>query len=386
LKKRHDNLLGCFIINFLENTNMKKSLLVVALMGTFGAAGVATAQTSVTMYGTVDAGVAYQRGVDNSTGGSGGKTFSLESGQQSYSRIGFRGVEDLGSGLKALFVLEQGVQIDTGDSGYQTLGSQINTPDVFTGNSNTGTFNSQAFVGLSSNVAGTVSLGRQFSPLYEAYGDIDPFKNGFAANINNFFGTVGNDSPYQRMNNAIIYHTPENLYGFKGALAYGFGEVPGSTGSEAQYGLNVGYANGPFEIIYAFHHADNDALGLDAFRTHFVGATVDFNILKLHAAVDQNKINAGPLNAEFKQQDYMIGVTVPFGSNTIFADYTYKKDKVADSANASQFALGYTYALSKRTNLYTAYTHVRNDTFSNVDTDLAGTNVNIFQVGLRHKF
>lgn len=346
---------------------MKKSLLFAALLGTFG---VAAAQTSVTLYGTVDAGVAYNRGTDSA-----GKVLSLESGQQSYSRIGFKGQEDLGSGLKAIFVLEQGIQLNTGNSGYSTLGSGIDPAEF------NGTFSSQAYVGLSSNI-GTVKLGRQFSPLYDAYMAIDPFKNGFASNINNVFGDLNYASLYQRMSNAISYSTPD-LNGFKGALAYGFGEVPGSTKTGSQIGASLGYDNGPLTIAYAYHYANDDFQGadLDAFQTHFIGATYDFGMLKLHAAFDQNKKGDG-----FKTQDYLVGVTVPFGAHAVFADYIHKKDKVNDDANANQFGIGYTYNLSKRTNFYTAYTYVKNNDNSLLNTDTGGNSVNTFQIGMRHMF
>eukprot|EP01040_Poterioochromonas_malhamensis_P026971 gene26971-34042_t len=87
---------------------MKKSLLALSLLSAFG---VASAQSSVTMYGVVDAGITYDNGP------SAGTVTKLESGIESGSRLGFRGTEDLGSGLKALFVLEQGFDIDTGRSG-----------------------------------------------------------------------------------------------------------------------------------------------------------------------------------------------------------------------------------------------------------------------------
>lgn len=376
---------------------MKKSLLVVALFGTFvGTYGVAAAQTSVTMYGTADAGLFYNHGSYNGlidpTNGSttrGGSVFGVASGQQSYSRIGFRGTEDLGSGLKALFVLEQGVELNTGDSGYSTIGSGIPTMNPLISSSstanrsiNSGTFSSQAFVGLSSNVAGTVTLGRQFSPLYEAYGEIDPFQNGFAANINNFFGSLYGASLYQRMNNAIIYHTPDNLGGFSGALAYGFGEVAGSTSADSQYGVSLGYSNGPLTIAYAFHHANNAMFDFPSFKTNFIGATWDFAVAKAHIAFDQNQLN----DDAFKTQDIMLGVTVPFGPHSIFADWTHKKNRVVDHTNANQFAIGYTYAMSKRTNFYASYAYVKNGYNGTLFTDTDGKSVNTVQAGVRHNF
>ncbi|MCD6026226.1 MAG: porin [Solimicrobium sp.] len=362
---------------------MKKSLLVGALLGAFGAA---SAQSSVTVYGTLDAGIAYNKGSNLA-----GKTLSLESGQQSYSRIGFKGKEDLGNGLTALFVLEQGVQINTGISGYQTLGSGISTvTDDDRSLGNDGIFSSQAYVGLSSKNVGTVSIGRQFSPLYESYLAIDPFMNGFAANMNNFFGAGQGHSPFQRMSNAVIYKTADsaNLYGFKGSLAYGFGGQAGSLSKDRQVGISLGYANGPLTVSYAFHRARLDSLTdtSDTFDTHFIGATFDLGMAKIHGAFDQNKI--GQLG---KTQDYMVGVTLPLGANSLFADYTHKKYKKDSDANANQFAVGYTHSLSKRTNLYTAYTYVKNgkESFINISDWLASPtsrNVSTVQAGIRHSF
>lgn len=357
---------------------MNKKIIGISLAMLFAAANSALAQTSVTMYGTVDAGIAYNRGSVED-----GKVLSLESGQQSYSRIGFKGQEDLGSGMKAIFVLEQGIQIDTGNSGYKTLGNGIdgsfaNYADL----GNSGTFSSQAYVGLSGNF-GTLKLGRQFSPLYEAHMAIDPFKNGFAANINNTFGAIAGNSLYQRMSNAVVYNTPDNLSGFNASLAYGFGEKAGDTTAGSQIGASVSYANGPLTIAYAYHHANNELLvqGDYVFNTHFIGAAYDFGMLKLHAAFDQSEVGD-----VFKNQDYLIGVTVPVGANSLFADYIHQKDKIRDDANTNQFAVGYTYNLSKRTNFYTAYTYVKNDANAFVSTEVEGNSVNTFQIGMRHSF
>lgn len=349
---------------------MKKSLLAIALLG---ALGTAVAQSNVTVYGTVDAGIAYSKGQ-----AAGGRVVSLESGQQSYSRLGFKGTEDLGNGLKAIFLIEQGFQIDNGSSGYATLGSGI-APGALEP-SNSGTFSSQAYVGLSSDAWGTLKLGRVFSPQYDAHLAIDPFMNGFAANINNVFGTFEGISFSQRMSNAIRYDTPE-FRGFKGSLAHGFGEQPGSISSEGQIGISAGYQNGPLTVAYAYHRNNNDVIFLDVFKSHFIGAAYDVGAFKLHAAFDQNK-----LAASYYTRDYMVGATVPFGKFSIFADYTRKQDKITANADATKYAIGTTYSLSKRTNVYAAFTHVKNDANSSINTNIAGNNVNTFQLGMRHLF
>ncbi len=277
---------------------MKNTLLAISLLSTFG---VAFAQSSnVTVYGTLDAGIISSHGVDSA-----GTVTDVGSGQESYSRLGFKGSEDLGSGLKAIFALEQGIMLNNGMLGLSV--ANANPYDI----GNYGVFNSQAYVGLSS-ILGTLKFGRQFSPLYEAYESIDPFHNGFAANINNFFGTnAENYSSYQRMSNAVIYNTPDNLNGLKGSVAYAFGGIPGDTSAQSQIGASLAYSNGPLTVAYAYHQANNEQdvalpeMSTDLFKTNFIGAAYDFGAIKLHAAFDQNEQG----NA-FKTQDYLMGFTV----------------------------------------------------------------------------
>lgn len=357
---------------------MKKTLLAISLLGTFGFASAqsTTAGSNVTVYGTVDAGIASIHGANSA-----GTITSVESGQQSYSRLGFKGVEDLGGGLRALFNLEAGFEVNNGSSGLGGIGNNIPMDQ-----NNSNLFGSQAYVGLAGNF-GAVKVGRQFSPLYEAYGSIDPFVNGFAANINNFFGTDANNlSNYQRMSNAAVYETPDNLYGFKGSVAYGFGGVAGDTAAQSQVGVSLGYLNGPLTVSYAYHHANNEQNGIpgasvDAFKTNFIGAAYDFGPVKAHLAFDQNQ-----QGDTFKTQDYLVGVTVPMGAHAVFADYTHKNNKLVDEADANQYAVGYTYNLSKRTDLYAAYTYVKNQENSLIDTEVAGNSVGTIQLGLRHGF
>ena len=353
---------------------MKKTLLAISLLGSFG---VTFAQSSdVTVYGTVDAGISSIHGADPA-----GTITSMGSGQQSYSRLGFKGTEDLGNGLNAVFALEQGILLNTGNSGLTDGNS-----DPFN-ISNNGTFSSQAYVGLGGNF-GLVKLGRQFSPLYETYGSIDPFVNGFAANINNFFGTNGsNFSDYERMSNAVVYETPNNLSGFKGSAAYGFGGVPGNSSAQSQVGASLSYLNGPLTVAYAYHQANNEAevalpeASTDTFKTNFIGAAYDFGPVKAHVAFDQNE-----QGKTLKTQDYLVGLTVPFGANSVFADYTSKHDKLLDHADSDQFAIGYTYSLSKRTNLYAAYSYVKNQQEASIDTAVKGNTVETVQLGVRHSF
>jgi predicted porin len=212
--------------------------------------------------------------------------------------------------------------------------------------------------------------------------------NGFAANINNFFGTdVNGYSGFERMSNAVVYETPDNLNGFKGSAAYGFGGVPGNSSAQSQTGASLSYLNGPLTVAYAYHQANNEynaaipEISGPTFKTNFIGAAYNFGPVKAHVAFDQNE--QGSL---LKTQDYLVGLTVPFGANSVFAGYTHKENKLVDNADSDQYGIGYTYSLSKRTNLYAAYTYVKNQQEASISTSVEGNSVGTAQLGLRHQF
>ena len=329
---------------------MKKSFLALALMGAFS--GAAFAQSSVTIYGIVDMGLVRD---DN---GAGAKT-SLDSGIQNGSRLGFKGVEDLGSGLKANFVLEMGLKTDTGASDQGGLA-----------------FGRQAYVGLSGDF-GSVNLGRQKSVTYDIGDTIDPFHIGLAGDINRLFKTS------TRTDNAVTYSTT-NLGGFVGSLQYGFGEVAGNNSGNRKVGVSGVYSEGPVYAAIAYEKL-NDAAGNDANagKKTFVGGTYDFTVVKAHAAYETIK---GGTNDD---RVWMIGATVPFGPGAFVADYTQSKNKAVDNADAKQFAIGYTYDLSKRTDIYTSFsrTTVDNNAGPTKYTMAAGGQTDkLINVGIRHKF
>lgn len=156
---------------------MKKSIVALAVLGAL--AGTASAQSSVTVYGVVDAGIVAEKG------GAGGSVTKLTSGVASGSRIGFKGSEDLGGGLSALFLLENGFAVDNGALGQGGL-----------------LFGRQAFAGLGGGF-GTVTFGRQYTPQYLTLALADPFVTGMAGDAANIMPNTGNAS--SRMDNAIKY-------------------------------------------------------------------------------------------------------------------------------------------------------------------------------------
>ena len=361
---------------------MKKSLLALAVLGAF--TGIASAQTSVTIYGVVDAGITRE---DN-----GLTTVNrLDSGNQSGSRLGFKGNEDLGGGLSAQFLLEQGFNTDTGTLGQ---GGQ--------------TFGRQAYVGLT-GAFGQVRLGRQKTVMYDALTAIDPFGIANKGGIDRLFGTNTAENAFAnpaltgvngrqygagRSNNTIAYFTP-TISGFTGEVTYTLGEAASNAGGNQagrQYGLSGNYAAGPLFVTADYLNvADNAGNKHAGFA--LLGATYDFAVVKAHAAYGQEKGTSGPFTGatpsvlqSTNQRDYMIGATIPFGASAVQVDYVRKTDQNPGNRGAKQYAIGYTYALSKRTNFYSSYTNTQFNNFSYVSTGAANQTDRVLNAGVRHTF
>jgi len=344
---------------------MKKSLLALTLAGAFTTP--AFAQTNLTIYGIADIG--YTRFDD------GVKSVNrLDSGIQSGSRLGFRGSESLGSGLSAIFTLENGFNLDNGTFGQPTATGA------------TRLFGRQAFVGLSSGF-GALKLGRQINPIRNSVEAIDPFAIGLAGNASNIFNVYGD-----RSDNTINYSLPATVMGVsgvKGEIAYSFGEQPQSTSLGRIWGGSIGYAGGPFEVVLAYHDVNLVTTGGDAgnAKTAFLGGTWDFRVVKLHAAYAQNKGETSAGFENIKSKDGMLGVSAPIGPGRILASYIRHKDDILDTRDADQWALGFTWDLSKRTNLYTSYARTKNDPASILNgAATPGEDPSQFNLGIRHRF
>jgi predicted porin len=358
---------------------MKKSTLALAVLSAFAAS--AQAQTSVTMYGVLDAGIAVERSCD------GCNVAKLSSGIASGSRLGFRGTEALGNGLSANFVLEAGILADTGRS------DQGGTM-----------FGRQAFVGLNGNL-GAVTLGRQYNLQYLALVDVaDPFKGGMAGSATNLVGYSA-----RRMDNAIQYASPD-MNGFTMSAAYGFGETAGSNAANRAYGVALGYANGPLTLRLAHHDKNTSTLasatvvaGSTNAKNTLLAGNMNFGVATVYAAYGINKGEgsspfwnannpygaAVPSTSSTDSRDALLGVAVPLGATTLMASYIHKDDKNAANRDADQIAVGATYAMSKRTDLYAAYSHIKNRNgaaYTVGNATEAGTGCIAFNVGMRHTF
>ena len=339
---------------------MKKSLLALSILGAF--AGVAQAQTNVTMYGVVDAGLVR---ADNGQQ----KVTKLDSGIYSGSRLGFKGTEDLGGGLQALFVLETGINVDSG--GFAQGGTA---------------FGRQTYVGLGGSF-GTVKLGRQQSFLYDAQVAVDPFGIGLAGDSTKFFAPQ--PTSQLRQNNTAKYESP-NISGFQFGYSHSFGEVVGAASNGADNAFSAKYTNGPIFLnaIYDQSNSSPAVIGVPNQKTKVtnLGGTYDFGVAKAHVMFDRTKTDAGG-NA----RDVLVGATVPFGASNFLVDYIKHTDKTTNNSDAKQYAIGYTYSMSKRTTLYTSYSRVTNDSaaaFGGISgiSAVAGQSFKNFDVGVRHTF
>ena len=336
---------------------MKKSLIALAVLGSF--AGVAAAQSSVTLFGVVDAGVRY-------TSANGQSVASLISGGSSTSRFGVRGVEDLGGGLKAGFWLESAINVDTGttDTAFWARRSTVSLMGDF----------------------GEVRLGRFKNSSRLAIEDFDPTQATGLGSVYNLYSKLGTTVDHARSDNQATYVLPGNLAGVYGSVDAAAGE--GTNNFNKSIGGRVGYKL--------------DAVNVSAGYTEF-GATTKYKLMTLGGSYDFGMVKALATYstteyATAKQKIYTLAATAPVGAGSVFASYTDAKYTnsslvaIAGLGDAKQYAAGYIYNLSKRTALYTTVAMIdngRNATFSlnsNNPKVLANGRSTGFDVGVKHSF
>ena len=374
---------------------MKKSLIALAVLA---ASGAAMAQSSVTLYGVADVAVTHVNGNDNWTG--------LSSGANKTSRLGFRGVEDLGGGLKANFVLEGGFNLDTGDGksgGATDSGFQ---------------FKRQSTVGLAGNF-GEVRLGRELTAAFNATARYDVFgsvgiahsqlwDDGKSLAFSTAPATLGEPvDPYhyttnQRVSNAITYVSPD-FSGFKVAANYGFGEVAGKNSDGRYFGGGLTYDNGPLSLgLGAERLNKGDGAAMQAQASNDItawslGGSYDLGVAKLLAAYRQSTAKDVAIlgaTSDLKNRGYMLAVTAPVGPGLVRAAYNrYEAKFDGEKGVTDQFGLGYVYNLSKRTSVYGTYAYIKNknDNALNLTVNSSGGvksngSQQAVQVGITHAF
>ncbi len=393
---------------------MKKSLIAVAVLGAI--AGAAQAQSAVTIYGILDTGITYANKVPTPDNSSNDKKFSVDSGVIQGSRLGFKGVEDLGGGLKALFQLEAGFHNDTGALKKNTGSTNL--------------FPSKSVVGLSGNF-GSILLGRQTDVLNDLTGAVDH-------NMDRLEGIRTNNSiRYTSTKNSIRYNTP-NVAGFTGSLIYGFGEAAGQTSNGQSFSLGGQYANGPLGLRAAYYESKKGTTSSDtsnsnskefkvgnpgdtALRIFSLGSSYQAGLARLYgnwSLVKQPLASAwdgktalwnnsgtpsyyssGSINNS-KSEIFELGVNYNLTDPLyLLGSVQYNRLTFVPGPNTSplnnngkliQYNLGTDYFLSKRTDLYAFASLLEAKNAANLGVDGNGTGSAKSQtavtVGIRHKF
>ena len=355
---------------------MKKSLIALAVLA---ASGAAMAQSSVTLFGIVDTGVGYIDNGGNEVAGStaGQNKYGMTTSGNATSRLGFRGVEDLGGGLKAGFWLEG--QIDGDD-----------------GNAAGFNFKRRSTLSLMGGF-GEVRLGRDLTPGYSKFISYDLFGQvgmgqflGWSSNL------YGADVGGVRADNMLSYYTP-NFGGFTAGVSYGFGEDTASSKTNRYVGGYVAFDNGPISVALAMDKNNGNlptTPAVNGDRTQVsLGGSYDFGMLKASALVQKVEFEPTVGTGKVKFDNWALGLSAPVGPGTVKAQYASYDLK--DSSNeAQQLSVGYVYDLSKRTAVYGTVSFLKNKGASAVSLGgnglplggASGENQTGYQVGIRHAF
>lgn len=375
---------------------MRQKLLPLAVASAVVSAPV-MAQSNVQVYGVMDLGYSYMSGSDNGLIPVDFKSRSaIDSGNQAESRLGFRGTEDLGNGLKAFFTIESGLSPDR---------ASRTTSDR------------HAFVGLEGGF-GRVSLGRHMNPVREMLSDLDPFGAAGVGSMENIYRTT------VWIDNSIRYMSPD-LSGFRVGGSYsnrvemnflGFDlptvitDIPGDEiaipkgvdNINTRFMSLVGsYSRGPLTAGLTYEHLKNDYVGYKEKRWNLLGS-YDFGVVKVSAAFGTVKSEFfDALDVDGKQ--WMLAATVPVSeAGTVLFSYNRSKRDIdvgsfdLGSLKGSQWAVGYNHALSKRTNVYATYAHAKGNAIAETlglhdvgpgpNGWLAGNYRKGVNIGIRHNF
>jgi predicted porin len=341
------------------------------------ACGLAHAQTNVTVYGVVDVGLKY----DNSTSGKG--TWSESTGNRLGSRLGFRGTEDLGGGVRVAFTLESGFN-----------------PDDGTLNNGGRLWGRQAWVGLEGGF-GKAYLGRQYSSTYLALKAIDPFKNQEAGNAQRTYGYgIGQVDPISRSDNTITYQTP-SAGGWYVRGGYKFGEAANGFRTNSSKFVDVVHESDRWVMHASWQDSDGVPLGAATTqlggivaptglgsatvraKNAFAGVVYNLGFMKLHAGYGDTKLSAGGAT---DIRNTLLGITVPVPTGTVIASWNRSDLRDLADGVSQQVGIGYSYPLSKRTDLYSSASWTRNGSQVALNAYAKGASEHEVRAGICHSF
>lgn len=322
---------------------MQRTLIAMAVLA---ASSAAMAQSSVTLYGRVDTGIGNEKTL------AGGSQTKMVDGGLTTSRLGFRGTEDLGGGLSALFQLEQRLDLSSG---------ALQAPS----------FKAASLVGLSGGF-GTVKLGRMTTVFDDARAvsySSNVFDSTFTPASNGVYKDAGGDYA-SRFNSQVRYDSP-SFGGFYGGASYAFEQTAGV--GDKLTAVQVGYKAGPMHVVVGHQNEKTKS------KFTALSGSYDFGVASLSAGFNQRSGTTSDDN------EYTFGVNVPMGAVNLSAGYAASETESsagATTAKASGFGFGATYSLSKRTRLYAGYRSHDVKNAAGVKT----TDTTLYAAGVRHDF
>ena len=324
---------------------MKKTILALAVLGTF--AGVASAQSGLTLSGQVDAGVVRENG-----------DWTMRGAASSRNNISFSGREDLGNGLAAGFYLNHRFDITSGT---------VNSAPTRAGATQ---FWRQGWVQLDS-AFGDIRLGRMLGPLQDFNGRYEPWDGGDTVASVHTGGLVAG-SVDSRYSDSIYYRTP-SFGGFKLHAMIASSDDQG-TGpvDERPAGIGGEFKSGPISAALAYDRNQQDLKTIGAYGKY------DFGVA---AAMFQYE-RADNLDGSFddKGTRWSVGATAPLGAAILKIGYGQQNDKIVNNDKVKKFGIGAEYYLSKRTFLYSDLAKLKGDSLSDDQEKVR------FDVGVSHKF
>lgn len=341
------------------------------------------AMADVTLYGNIEASIENGKSLAYSGGAKKSTTRIDDTG----SLIGFKGSENLGNGLKAIWQVEQGLNID-GTTGADSGNGYGNTWATRKGYNNTWATR-DSFVGLTGNF-GTVRLGKLSTYLNSDMEKFDAWIYG--AGVNGATWTTANTLD-GRFDNAIRYDSP-NLNGFKFTAAYGFDEKRttvgnGNRSNQAMWNLGAGYENAGYFVDAGYvAYQDTDATGSKDSNYWRLEGGYNANNLLVALAYGQSKLYDGAAVDAKKTKEAALTVGYTMGALTPKFTYAHVWDTKTNGVKAddgiNQYVIGVDYALSKRTTAYTSFGYVKHDNVIVAGTDERKERT--LAVGLQHKF
>ncbi|MBL0085414.1 MAG: porin [Ideonella sp.] len=344
---------------------MKNLLSILSAVAALIAPDLARAQDTVTVFGVVDVGLARLTGSSASVNG-------VSTGGANISRLGFRGTEDMGGGLKAGFWLEAGMDVDAGAG--KATGSALN-------------FNRRSTVSVM-GAFGEVRLGRDDAATFLSTLIFDPFLTNGVGGTMAFVMRTG--APLIQISNAVSYFLPASLGGFYGQVQHAFGEQLSGTANSSQgnyNGLRFGYRAGPLNAAFATGKLKGATSAADISLNN-LGLSYDLGVVRPILLWATEKQGATKVSA------LQLGVVAPIGTGQLRAQYS-RFNTNNSAVDWTKLAIGYGYDLSKRTALYGTVARVSNSSGAAKSIGVQGlaapgtalgSSSSGYEVGIRHTF